>query len=262
MNSPIQNIYYFTENKHHLFNSLKRYFKYVLDIELVSYTDRIKEENIGAIFILNEEKDNNAFKNLFMYSTNNFITLGYDSKNSLINLLDLASLKEQLNKCILSVEENVFPLYTKEELLKKVEPLFKDHGEISLFEKLNYTQSYISNGIKLYLAKELEMEEVKHEFLLNAIKLWDNFRMRYQEYANYLKLLNCVSEVHLLNKYIMNFNEFICIIKRDIESNLIEIDELNLHKNLESLSKINEILKRIFINLGFVSAPVQITNNR
>ncbi|MDR3666067.1 MAG: hypothetical protein P4L35_04400 [Ignavibacteriaceae bacterium] len=246
---------YLTTNKIQLFNSLKAYFNYVLNCELISYDalPNISQDKT-LVFILKEEID--ALELMAPLNETrklSFIRMGYD-KSCLINLLDPLNLKEKF----LSILENEFnegsPLFTKKELIVKVKKFFKDHGEQSLIDSFNDVRYRLLNGIKLFLGNGLSFEESKKDFLIPGLKSWLNFKQRLGKYKIYLELLGFQKEIQEISGYILTCEQFIVKTSSFLDSGILEYNENYLYVNIDLFKKINEVLYYISTHLEVVDA--------
>jgi hypothetical protein len=241
--------YYYTKNHYLLFHSLQRYLKYILDIDLIEYSDSSGINKNDILFIYSEERENTSLLNLLTSVNSIIVTLGVSNKY-MINLLDTSILKMKFTSVLDANSRIHHPPFSQEELNKKIDLFLKDHGPSSLFERLNNLRYYIVNGIKMYITGDLRFDESKEDFLLKGIESWQGFIARFKKYSPYLILAGYRTKMEEIKTNSDLFNNFINDLDLSLTRDKIEISSEILNQNIELLKKIDEILSGISKELG------------
>jgi len=251
---------YFTSNNNHLINSLKRYFHFLLsqeinDIKNISCT-------VDNLFVFEDEKDIDAIINLVQnMEIKKVYILGYNkiSKPNYINLIDLTKLGKTFQDTMVSKEsnKNLFGFIHITAFKEKLNLFFKGHGEESLFDGLNWTRYFISNGLKLFLLGDIKITELKNKFLEPGFDYWEKFKQRFNKYNPYLKLLNASDRLLIIEKNINSFNLFLDNLKSALsnKTNNLTLDENKINGNLGYLMEIDEIVNSIYREVVLGASP-------
>ncbi len=256
---------YFTSNNNHLINSLKRYFHFLLsyefnDIKNISYT-------VDNLFIFEDEKNIDSIIDLVQnMEIKKVYILGYNkiSKPNYINLMDLTKLGKTFQDTMVSKEsnKNLFGLIYITAFKEKLNLFFKGHGEESLFEVLNWSRYYLSNGPLLYRQNEITHNEYEHKFLSPGLSYWQNFNNRFNKYKIYLILLGYNNKINEIVELILQFDSYLTQLKNLKVSEIKAVNENLINKNFAFLKKIDEILSTISRSLRIGDFYVQNSSSR
>lgn len=242
-------IFLFTESNFPLYDSLKRYFHFIIESELKLSDAIFSPINTNAtVFILEEEKEKRPFlEYLVKNKTVNVLISGLND-NCQINLLRFHDLRQQIEASLRQDRSKARPVFTKDELMKKVSGLFKSHGRESIFQLLNSVEYSLIN-YKIYEQDVMDWAEYKAQIITPAIAGWEQFKQRFDQYWPYFSLLDFDCEVELIIRNIKAFDpiwsEFISFKTNpgpDMNTKIINAFQLE--------KKINDILTEISIKLG------------
>ncbi len=254
--------YFYYETKGNIFNSLRRYFKYVLNSDLILFTEESASTNEPInILVLEDEKNCiellNRIKNLPEHDS---IILGYND-SSLINLLNARLLREKMTSLIMGKIISR-PHFSAEELKTKLNNFFKGHGEESIFQVLTAV-IYCLQNYEFYALGNLTNEEYIDNFVNVSKQQWEKYILRFNKYKIYLDFLGYGDEILEIYDYCNVIDEFIKTFDELIGINQIGNDN-NLEKvkiNLGLLKKIDYFLTKISNELGLMDAPLQGANS-
>jgi hypothetical protein len=248
-------IFYCTTDCKLLFDSLKRYFKYILECNLESVEEGIYSSvNTLKIFLLNELHVKEEFVIEYSDLTNySIVLLGLGDPNSL-NLLEFSQLSNNLKNLLnLSFSQQLF---SDDEIKSKLKNLFHSHGQDSLFEKLSNCQYYISNGIKLYSIGELDEETFQHNFIKPGKDSWNLFKERLNRYRYFLHQKCQINEIDEIFLLISSIDQLLDKMIDNIKSGEKSFEENNLDEFIALINQINEILLQIYRNLSSFDAEI------
>ena len=223
--------------KHHnqnINNSIIRFMNNVtkIDMENISFCIIDYDENI----IYSESTS--YLKPTLFFSINDYSQIG------IINLLDIQHLNENI---IVAIEKkvNVKELLLLPSIENKIDLFFKGHGEWSLFDGLNWTKYYLSNGVKLYNIGQNNWQETLNSFFKPGITYWKNFIQRFHKYQDYLVILDFKIDVINIEKDIMDFQKFAKIFNSPSQSEIAKIKNELLESEINKLASIENILNQI-----------------
>lgn len=238
--------YYFTRPNTYIFNSLKRYFKYVSSQSLICISTNFSLDDNDLLFILCEEKDDNELINFLVDNPEiKVITFGFND-NSSIDIIDLCNLKNSIQRIIRGNFENVKPLFTNEEIKEKLKNLFHSHGEDSLFEYLNWTVYYLREGPIQFLTKNISYSDYEEKFLAVGLKNWNLFKSRYLKYRYFIKHSNIYSSFEELETAINEADLYINNLSKMNEEKILEKNENFFYENIAKVQNISDILVVIY----------------
>jgi len=227
--------------------SIKRYLKYLIDIE--SSTLRIKEdikENTVVFIDENRWLGQDLLKLILNNPKLELIVLGTSrqSNNAYINLLDLSRLNTNIQRAFIREYTPISPFFYFQEVKSKLELLFEGHGEKSLFKNLNMSSQALCNGPNLLKESILEWEDYK-ETLKYGIENWDAFKKRLKKYEIYLKVCGFKNKIEKINQNIKNFQEYINELVIMREEKIKKIREAEIKLNNDYLEQIDRNLDAI-----------------
>lgn len=242
-------IFYF--NNERIKSSLQRFLYFVLHI---NFNNQKKEKEATSYFIFEENyKIDISLLNILKEQDNpHIIVIGYHTNlhfDNYINVLDLSNLKTNLNRALNNPIKNSSSLLYVKKIGAKINLFFKGHGEESLFNSLNWTRYYLSNGFNLLNENKLNFKETENVYLKPGLKYWVNFKNRFNKYKIYLKILGYKSEVEQVKTLISDFQKFIDCLNLISKENNIETNELNIKKNIDYLKQIDYIFINIHENI-------------
>lgn len=249
--------YYYSRHNTNLFNSLKRYFKYILNVQLNFLTINSEANKNVVLFLLNDEKEEKELIDVLISNEEiKVVTLGIDNKSS-INIINLTSLKNFLQKIINGNYEDLKPLFTEEEIKERLKSFFHSHGEDSLFEYLNWTIYYFLNGPLQLITSNISYNDYLTSFISKGLMNWKNFKEKFLKHMyiikfsnlqlNYCEIKNLVNEFDLYvdKLYGMPFDE------------IIKKKEKLFFNNIDKVRRIADILEEIYRNLSFGRPTLQ-----
>jgi len=245
---------YFSSNTPQLYSSLKRYFYFILSRKLIHIKELDKQiKNIDNLFILEDETNIDTIVELVTKrEIKRICVLGFTNnlQKNYINLIDTKNLKPKLDDFFStkSKKKDLSSIILVTAFREKIKLFFKGHGEESLFDGLNWTRYFLSNGLKLFLLGDIKITELQNKFLEPGINYWEKFKQRIYKYNPYLKLLNVSDKLLILENNINSFDFFLDKLKSALtgKKNKFSIDEKKIDKNLEYLTEIDEIVNSIF----------------
>ncbi len=251
-------ISYCTSDHKELFDTLNRYFKYNLgNSHQIVAQEEIDCNNLYRIFIFDDERNNQKFLKLLepclKYTV---LKIGYN-KNCTLNLLDFQNLHDNIEKILAPGYVPNTPLFTREELIFKVQNFFKGHGEESLISGLNWTRYYLGNGPILFKQNEITHDEYINIFLSPGLSYWQSFNNRYTKYNIYLRLLGYTNEVEEVKQLVSQFGDFLIELSKFSDSGLKLLGEKFISENIVLLKKIDEIMNAISRDLDIGDFQVQ-----
>ena len=256
-----ESIFYYTNDSKNLYKSLRRFFNYLLNQNLSGFNEQGSFESNQGIFICKDEKDNPEPLKIIARSNIKTITLGFDY-NSSINLLDFANLKENFSKVLTQGKLIYKELFSEVELKEKLKNFFHSHGEDSLFEYLNWTYYYLSNGPEQFINNEIVYEEYKTNFLVPGLKNWEYFKSRFYKYRNIIKLSNYEATLNELENAIIESDSYVALLVDLNDQNMIE-KKSNFYKDqVEKFKRIDDIIIAFYRKLSFEGSPLQNTTGR
>lgn len=229
--------------------SLKKYLNYVLNWNVIQLTENQQNQTSSIIILIDEdiEINNQLLKKITKLNKYKIIVLGKRNINNTnyINILEITNFNNMLNKYTNNLERNLNDLFFIKSIEEKVDIFFKGHGKCSLFDGLNWTSYYISNGIKLYNRNKLNWKEFSETYLQPGIDYWGNFQNRFNKYKSYLIILGFQKEVLNIFKKVEDFNNFADILKKSDQKNVKKIDNNALKNNINILGEIDKQLNKI-----------------
>jgi len=262
MTTPNHKYFFYTGSHSLLFSSLHRFFDYILNRKLNPFSVAELVASLTTILVYQEEKENPELLKIIADNRNiRIVILGFDS-NSSINLCDFVNLK---NKFVFELRNNdsrSHQLFTDEELKEKLKNFFHSHGDDSLFEYLNWTYYFLSNGPEQFIKNEITYEEYQEAFLIPGLKKWDYFKSRFVKYKDIIKSSIYKATQDELEIVINEADNYINELSRmDREKILSEnIDFYN--EKIEKVKKIDDILSAFYRKLSFEGSPLQNTTGR
>jgi hypothetical protein len=248
---------FFTVSNTALFSSLQRYFRYILNQKLNSYSETAFLTS-SVLLVHQEEKQN--LDVLELVANNNdikIIILGYDN-SSTINLIDFGYLKENFSKVISKGEIYYKKLFSEEELKEKLKNFFHSHGEDSLFEYLNWTYYFLKNGPVQFLSNQTTYEEYINAFLKPGLKKWDYFKSRFLRYKFFIRMSNFEAILKKLETAINEADNYITLLSKLSEEKILRENINFFSQNIEKVTIIDEILNDFY--RGHFLGATQIQN--
>jgi hypothetical protein len=239
-------IHYYTNSQHELFNSVERYFHFILNYKL-SPIDRQSPgvKRNSRLLVWSEEKEQPEFLNIVnTRQQKSVITLGVDETFA-INLLHLDKLNLSLTNILNIPDGQHQPPFTREELLLKAQSFFKSHGEESLLSSLNWTIYYISNGPVLFKNGECTWNEYQTNYLNPGVANWKAFKEKLAKYGIYLDFLGYSNTLDKVRKIAYNFQDFLSELIKGSSSASHQIDYKNLEVYINGLRTIDSMLLNI-----------------
>jgi hypothetical protein len=254
-------MFYYTNDSKNLYKSLRRFFNYLLNQNLTGFNEQGSFESNQGIFICKDEKDNPEPLKIIAQSNIKTITLGFDY-NSSLNLLDFANLKENFYKVITNRELYFKELYLEEEIKEKLKNFFHSHGGDSLFEYLNWTYYFLSNGVEQFIKNEITYEEYQQAFLMPGLKKWDYFKSRFVKYKDIIKFSIYKATLDDLKIAINEADNYINELSRMDKEEILRGNIDFYNEKIEKVKKIDDILSRFYRKLSFEGSPLQNTSGR
>ena len=252
-------IYYYTNDSKNLYKSLRRFFNYLLHQKLSSLNEQELPMSNQVIFFRRDERENPELLKIIIQSNIKTLTLGFDNDSS-VNLVDIANLKENFLKVISQGKLYYKELFSEEELKAKLKNFFHSHGEDSLFEYLNWTYYFLSNGPEQFIKNEITYEEYQTNFLSPGLKNWDLFISRFHKYRGIIQLCNYKATLNELENAINEADSYVNMLSGLTSKNLIE-SKINFFKeNVEKFKRIDDILGTFYRKLSFEGSPLQNTS--
>ena len=251
---------FFTKDYLQIFNSLDRYFRYLFNknILLIQQAEIIKQASL--LLILREERDNPQLLNIVTQTNIDVITLGFDNDNdSSVNLIDFANFKENFSKVLTQGKTYFNELFSEEELKEKLKNFFHSHGEDSLFEHLNWSYYFLSNGPEQFIKSEITYDEYRKDFLSPGLKNWERFKSRFYKYRDIIKLSNYKATLNELESAINEADSYVTKLSGLTGQNLIEEKSNFFKENVEKFKRIDDILSAFYRKLSFAVSPLQNT---
>lgn len=244
-----------------LFSSLHRYFKYILNQKLNPFSAVELVTSLTTILVYQEEKENPELLNIIADNRDiRIVVLGFDS-NSTINLCDFVNLKNNFLSALSDDSSLSSELFTKEELIEKLKNFFQSHGEDSLFEYLNWTYYFLSNGPEQFIKNEITYEEYQEAFLAPGLKKWDYFKTRFVKYKDIIKLSIYKATLDELENEINEADNYINDLSR-MNREKILLENINFYiEKIEKVKKIDDILATVYRKLSFGQSSFQNTNS-
>jgi hypothetical protein len=192
--------------------SFKRFFKYILDLELLGFKEVQKVNNKIILFVEENIKITENFWNLIQNNENRIkiVILGIKKmiEQGYINLLDLSKFKSNLISEINDSDYHSYSLLFVKEIGGKVSKFFKGHGEISLFKSLNDTIYYLKNGFNLLILEEINKDDFKELFFNPGKESWETLKKRFNKYKKYLKVCGFGEKIIQIEDNISKFQKF------------------------------------------------------
>ncbi len=230
--------YFFTIQHYSLYRSLDRYFRYVLNEELILLTEMgaIPEDN-SRIYVLDTEKfDDRFLKIITEMKAYHIILLGINEKDP-IDLLHTTCLRDELKRVLISDPQTA--ICKSGELNDKLKLLFKGHGEQTLLGCLGWVYYYLGNYSGMANTGNYSTEGLNEKFLVPGKHNWQEFTTRFKKYTPILSLAGYSRETKVIEKYI-----------NQISLDLIKIEEPNsLHtfssETMQSLAEITKSLEEM-----------------
>lgn len=239
---------YYTLNNKNLFNSLTRYFKQILNSQLIPLSKSNNSVDNCILLVHFDERENP--KLLDVLSRNNsikFILIGHDNRST-IDLIDLSKIKKKILNAINQVDKNRGFLFTKAELKEKLKNFFHSHGEESIISDLNFIHYAVSN-YSLYVYDEIDYENYYSSFLIPAIKRFSSIEAKLVRFSPFIVMSGFGEELSVLIEKFPELKTFF----KSIDTDLLRQKNAESVKNIElilaSLSEINDILNKIFNKL-------------
>ncbi len=233
----IDNLYYSS--------ALERYLNFVFGDELcISNKTEILENSDQYYFITEKCKIDEEFLQLFIKKENRVIVLGFQNKACInyINILNFPVLASNLKDvCLKPKYESHILLYINA-IRSKIELFFKGHGECSLFDGLNWTRYYLSNGPILFGEGRFSWDDYLNIYLKPGLYYWEVFDNRLIKYDIYLRSTGFANEIKLIKINVDNFQRFVDELKNLTMRKTKNIKRSRLDENINYLKKIDEIL--------------------
>lgn len=252
---------FFAESHKLLFSSLKRYFNYILNQKLNPFSATESGSLNKVLFVYQEEKENSELLNILVNNSNiEVVVIGYDT-NSTINIVDLASLKNNFESELNNADFKPHQLFTVEELKEKLKNFFHSHGEDSLFECLNSVRYYLSNGINQFRNNEITFSDYELYFFVPGVKKWDYFLSRLLKYSNIIKLSNYSSTINELDEIVKSTTKNIQRLTILKDENIFNETDIFFESLIDNLKRIDNILIAFYRKLSFGQSSVQNTNS-
>jgi len=234
-------------NNNQLFHTLKRYFKYIFNIEEVVALEENKVSKHSLIFIEEDNDINDDWLNFFIkHPYLKIVILGLTKKSneSYINLLDLSSLKTNIQTVINSNRtQKISPLLKMNKIEQQIRFLFKSHGEESLLDKLDKTIHLLKNGINLLKENILDWGEYVKTYLKPGLENWIEFINNFMKYKIYLEACGFNKELKLIEKNINLFDNFLNKLKYFDKAQTCKINEKTISMNFNYA---NQIINALF----------------
>ena len=243
----MKNKVYIKINKKRYLPAIRRYLKFLFNIES-SILD--KKTILDNSIILIEECasiDKEWLNLLYGCSSRKIIIIGLSrsSNEVYVNLLDLSHLKLNIRLAINRNKDTPSPFLLLREVEQKIQLFFKGHGEKSLFDRLNKTIHFISNGPALFRENMLEWKEYIEAFLNPGSENWAVFRERFEKYKIYLKICGFGKEIEGIEDNINNFQGYIDELKILSKDEVKRMDEKKIKQNMDYLRQIDSILDKL-----------------
>lgn len=174
--------YFYVSTNHNLFNSLQRYFKYLLGEELIILADDLncQEQNI-RIFLPEDDKFENKFLRIINRLKNCEVFLLGSGSNYNIDPVLTSQLSDKLKSALNSDFQGT--AYKPSELKEKLNAFFKGHGEQSLIGCLGQVIYFIDNYKCLAAGESYQPEGLRKYFLEPGLKSWKEFTRRFNKYS-------------------------------------------------------------------------------
>ncbi|MEM4230814.1 MAG: hypothetical protein QXF25_02980 [Candidatus Pacearchaeota archaeon] len=251
------NLFYYTKHHPYLFISLKKYFKYIINVQLNFLTINSEVNKNAVVFLLNDEKEEKELLDLLIENMGiKVVTLGYDD-NSSINIINFSSLKNRLQKILDSNYKDLKPLFTEEEIKEKLKSFFHSHGEDSLFEYLNWTIYYLREGPIQFISGNINYMEYVENFIKNGLINWDKFKSRYLKYKFYIKISKYHVNFNEIEKEVNESDKYVCYLSEFSEEELLNRDENFFRESIDKIEKVNHIIVRFYRNLPLGQPTLQ-----
>jgi len=243
----MKNKIYIKVNNKRYFPAVRRYLKFVFNIESSIFD---KKKILDNSIILIEECasiDKEWLNLLYECSSQKIIILGLlrSSNEVYVNLLDLSHLKLNIRFAINRNKDTPSPFLLLREVAQKIQLFFKGHGEKSLFDRLNKTIHFISNGPALFRENMLEWKEYLEAFFNPGSENWAVFRERFEKYKIYLKVCGFGKEIEGIEDNINNFQGYIDELKILNKDEVKRMDEKKIKQNMDYLRQVDNILDKL-----------------
>ncbi len=243
-------IYIKFNKKNYLF-AIRRYLKFVFNIESSILDKKIILDN--SIILIEECAliDKEWLNLLYECSSRKIIILGLSrsSNDVYVNLLDLSHLKLNIRFALNSNKDTPTPFLLLHEVEKKMQLFFKGHGEESLFDTLNKTSHFITNGPALLIENMLEWNEYIGAYLNPGIENWNGFKERYKKHKIYLKVCGFEKETEAIENNMNNFQDYIDELKTLDKDEVKRMDVKKNKQNMDYLRQVDSILDRLKQNI-------------
>lgn len=234
------------DDKHYL-ASIRRYLRFVFNIES-SILNKKKILDNSIILIEEDASIDKEWLNLiYECSSQKIIILGLSrsSNDVYVNLLDLSHLKSNIRFAINCNKDTPSPFLLLWEVEQKIQLFFKGHGEKSLFDRLNKTIHFISNGPALFRENMLEWKEYIEAYFNPGSENWAVFRERFEKYKIYLKVCGFGKEIEEIDDNINNFKGYIDELKILNKDKVKRMDEKKIKQNMDYLKQVDSILDKL-----------------
>lgn len=243
----MKNKVYVKVNKKHYLPAVRRYLKFVFNIES-SILDKKKILDNSIILIEEDASIDKEWLNLlYECSSRKIIILGLSGSSNevYVNLLDLSHLKSNIRFAINRNKDTPSPFLLLHEVEQKMQLFFKGHGEESLFDTLNKTTHFISNGPTLFRENLLEWKEYIESYFNPGSENWAVFRERFEKYKIYLKVCGFGKEIEEIEDNINNFQGYIDELKILNKDEVKRMDEKKNKQNIDYLRQVDSILDKL-----------------
>ena len=242
-------IEYVTVSHEALFHALGRFFKYVLETELVPARDISGNTGPRTVLVLAEEKEHPIIIEFMTAATKaEFVVLSYDYRGA-INLLEFDRLAVNFQKLIHPHSGTPFQLFSPEELRDKASRLFRSHGEESLLKLLNFMLYAMRNHVFL-MQDELSYDDYYDNFIAPAMENWQKFTARLDKHSPFLEKAGYSDQLAEIQRVIQALQIVFSELSQHSPETLTRINCADFNLAIDSLTQIDDILGKIAADLG------------
>jgi len=229
--------------------SIERYLIYVLNWNVINFNRDNQTKKTSLIILIDEdiEVDEELLETFANYNKTKIVVLGKKKSNinNYINILRLSDFKINLKRAVNNLNGDSTSLIFIRDIKTKLNLFFKGHGECSLFDGLNWTRYYLSNGPALFKTNKINWQEYTDVYLKPGFKYWDIFKQRLERYQVYLKVTGFDKEIEQVKERAANFQIFIDHFLNSNKEEIKAIDDLEIKKNIDYLKQIDYIFTNI-----------------
>ena len=240
---------FYTKKYFILFQSLNRFFKFILKKEFQILLSH-KDYPLDPILFIHEDEPlaDDIISNIVAMIPQRIVVIGIrDYKDTnYVNLMGFSNLKNILLGIQKTDSGNPHSGIHINVVKNRVDQFFKGHGENSLLNGIIQAKYFLDSGFDLFLKEECSWKELKEAFLDAFLLYWKSFNERFNRYKNYLIFLGFSDSKIKIDRFIDELQIFIDKINWYDHNEVKRLTRDVIKKNVDYLVEIHEI----FLNIG------------